>query len=157
MRFRVRVPAATRVTATAAATVAAVALALGGCSQTPAERLEEWYGSGGEDQIRKLNEDAGRVNEVSMRTIEVQGPACQDLLAQTAKAEKLDPIPDEAAQRYWKEALGGFRRGAGECADGAAKKDGSQVSRGIRGVQTEGLPKLVSTVSMIKAGLAAAK
>ncbi|MFB6581144.1 MULTISPECIES: hypothetical protein [unclassified Streptomyces] len=154
-----RVPAAPRATATAitTATVVAVALLLGGCSQTPAEQLEEWYGSGGEDQIKKLNEDAGRVNEVSMRTIDVQGPACQDLLAQTAKAEKLDPIPDEAAQRYWKEALGGFRRGAAECADGAAKKDESQVSRGIRGVQTEGLPKLVSTVSMIKAGLAAAK
>ncbi|WP_327737749.1 hypothetical protein OG749_32510 [Streptomyces nojiriensis] len=148
-----RVPAATRITS-AAVTVAAVALLLGGCSQTPAERLEEWYGSGGEEQIRKLNEDAGRVNEVSMRTIDVQGPACQDLLAQSAKAEKLDPIPDEAAQRYWKEALGGFRRGAGECADGAAKKDAGQVSRGIRGVQTEGLPKLVSTVSMIKASLA---
>ncbi|MFG2230002.1 hypothetical protein ACGFNX_08260 [Streptomyces sp. NPDC048723] len=147
-----RVPAATRVTA--GVSVAAVTLLLGGCSQTPAERLEEWYGSGGEAQIRKLNEDAGRVNEVSMRTIDVQGPACQDLLAQTAKAEKLDPIPDEAAQRYWKEALGGFRRGAGECADGAAKKDGSQVSRGIAAVQTEGLPKLVSTVSMIKAALA---
>ncbi|WP_314248729.1 hypothetical protein [Streptomyces sp. DSM 40907] len=147
-----RVPAATRVTA--AVSVAAVTLLLGGCSQTPAERLEEWYGSGGEAQIRKLNEDAGRVNEVSTRTIDVQGPACQDLLAQTAKAEKLDPIPDEAAQRYWKEALGGFRRGAGECADGAAKKDGGQVSRGITGVQTEGLPKLVSTVSMIKAALA---
>ncbi|WP_405788899.1 hypothetical protein [Streptomyces sp. NBC_01367] len=154
-----RVPAATRAaTATVTvAAVAAVALLLGGCSQTPAERLEEWYGSGGEDQIGKLNEDAGRVNEVSMRTLDVQGPACQDLLAQTAKAEKLDPIPDEAAQRYWKEALGGFRRGAAECADGAAKKEGSQVSRGIRVVQTEGLPKLVSTVSMIKAGLAAAK
>ncbi|MFJ6486364.1 MULTISPECIES: hypothetical protein [unclassified Streptomyces] len=149
-----RVPAATT-RATATATVAAVVLLLGGCSQTPAERLEEWYGSGGEEQIRKLTEDAGRVNEVSMRTIDVQGPACQDLLAQTAKAEKLDPIPDEAAQRHWKEALGGFRRGAAECADGAAKKDGSQVSRGIRAVQTEGLPKLVSTVSMIKAVLAA--
>ncbi|MFF4445846.1 hypothetical protein [Streptomyces sp. NPDC001502] len=153
MRFRVRVPAATRVTAVVTA-VAAVSLLLGGCSQTPAERLEEWYSSGGEARIRKLNEDAGRVNEVSMRTIDVQGPACQDLLAQTAKAEKLDPIPDEAAQRYWKEALGGFRRGAGECADGAAKKDGNQVSRGITAVQTEGLPKLVSTVTMIKAALA---
>lgn len=153
MRFRVRVPAATRVTVT----VAAVTLALGGCSQTPGERLEEWYGSGGEAQIRKLNEDAGRVNEVSMRTIDVQGPACRDLLAQTAKAEKLDPIPDEGAQRYWKEALGGFRRGAAECADGAAKNEEGQVSRGIRAVQTEGLPKLVSTVTLIKAGLAAAK
>ncbi|MFB7265430.1 hypothetical protein ACFCXH_25260 [Streptomyces nojiriensis] len=154
MRFRVRVPAATRVTVTITVTLAAVTLLLGGCSRAPAERLEEWYGSGGEEQIRKLNEDAGRVNEVSMRTIDVQGPACQDLLARTAEAEKLDPIPDEAAQRYWKEALGGFRRGAGECADGAAKKDGSQASRGITAVQTEGLPKLVSTVSMIKAGLA---
>ncbi|MGW3327868.1 hypothetical protein [Streptomyces virginiae] len=139
------------------ATVTAGTLMLGGCSLSPAERLEEWYSSGGEAQIRKLNEDAGRVNEVSMRTIDVQGPACQDLLAQTAKAEKLDPIPDEAAQRYWKEALGGFRRGAGECADGAAKKEEPQVSRGITVVQTEGLPKLVSTVSMIKAGLAATK
>lgn len=156
MRFRVRVPVATRV-AFAVATVAAGTLMLGGCSQSPAERLEEWYSSGGEAQIRKLNEDAGRVNEVSMRTIDVQGPACQDLLAQTTKAEKLDPIPDEAAQRYWKEALGGFRRGAGECADGAAKKEEAQVARGITAVQTEGLPKLVNTVSMIKAGLAAAK
>ncbi len=156
MRFRARVPEATRVAVVLIAVAAGMSV-LGGCSQTPAEKLEEWYSSGGEAQIRKLNEDAGRVNEVSMRTIDVQGPACQDLLAQTAKAEKLDPIPDEAAQRYWKEALGGFRRGAGECADGAAKKDGSQISRGIRGVQTEGLPKLVSTVSMIKAGLATAK
>ncbi|MFF4267997.1 hypothetical protein ACFY7Y_17805 [Streptomyces virginiae] len=156
MRFRVRVPVATRV-AFVAATVVAGASMLGGCSRSPADRLEEWYSSGGEAQIKKLNEDAGRVNEVSMRTIDVQGPACQDLLAQTAKAEKMDPIPDEAAQRYWKEALGGFRRGAGECADGAAKKEEIQVSRGIRVVQTEGLPKLVSTVSMIKAGLAAAK
>ncbi|MEV7559173.1 hypothetical protein [Streptomyces sp. NPDC089795] len=155
MRFRVRVAVATRVAVTGAVT--AVALSLGGCSQSPTERLEEWYSSEGEAQIRKLNEDAGRVNEVSMRTIDVQGPACQDLLAQTAKAEKLDPIPDEAAQRYWKEALGGFRRGAAECADGAAKSEGTQVSRGIRAVQTEGLPKLVSTVSMIKAGLAASK
>ncbi|MCX4716392.1 hypothetical protein ACFWB2_32785 [Streptomyces virginiae] len=156
MRFRVRVPVATRVAFVAVTVVAGTSM-LGGCSQSPADRLEEWYSSGGEAQIKKLNEDAGRVNEVSMRTIDVQGPACQDLLAQTAKAEKLDPIPDEAAQRYWKEALGGFRRGAGECADGAAKKEEIQVSRGIRVVQTEGLPKLVSTVSMIKAGLAAAK
>ncbi|MER6450191.1 hypothetical protein DEJ51_24815 [Streptomyces venezuelae] len=155
MRLRLRVPAATR--GTVIVTAAAVTLLLGGCSQTPAEQLEEWYASGGEAQIKKLTEDAGRVNEVSMRTIDVQGPACQDLLAQTAKAEKLDPIPDEAAQRYWKEALGGFRRGAAECADGAAKSEESQVSRGIRGVQTEGLPKLVSTVSMVKAGLAAGK
>ncbi|MGW7333317.1 hypothetical protein ACWGIU_32915 [Streptomyces sp. NPDC054840] len=148
-----RVPVATRVTVT----LAAVTLLLGGCSRSPAERLEDWYSSGGEAQIRKLNEDAGRVNEVSMRTIDVQGPACQDLLAQTAKAEKLDPIPDEAAQRFWKEALGGFRRGAAECADGAAKNEAGQVSRGIMAVQTEGLPKLVSTVTMLKARLAAAK
>ncbi|MGW6980847.1 hypothetical protein ACWGE1_15575 [Streptomyces sp. NPDC054932] len=154
MRFRVRVPVQTRVTASVSVSVCLAAVLLGGCSQTPAEKLEDWYGSGGEAQIRKLNEDAGRVNEVSMRTIDVQGPACQDLLARTAKAEKLDPIPHEAAQRYWKEALGGFRRGAAECADGAARKDESQVNRGIRVVQTEGLPKLVSTVSMIKAGLA---
>lgn len=126
MRFRVRVPAATRATATATVTVAAVALLLGGCSQTPAERLEEWYGSGGEDQIRKLNEDAGRVNEVSMRTLDVQGPACQDLLAQTAKAEKLDPIPDEAAQRYWKEALGGFRRGRPNAPTGPRRRTGAR-------------------------------
>ncbi|WP_327264766.1 hypothetical protein OG444_28005 [Streptomyces sp. NBC_01232] len=153
MRFRVRVP----VTVSVPVCVVAATVLLSGCSRTPAEQLEDWYGSGGEAQMRKLTEDAGRVNEVSMRTIDVQGPACQDLLAQTAKAEKLDPIPDEGVQRYWKEALGGFRRGAGECADGAAKNDESQVSRGIMAVQTEGLPKLVSTVSLLRARLASAK
>lgn len=107
MRFRVRVP----VTVSVPVCVVAATVLLSGCSRTPAEQLEDWYGSGGEAQMRKLTEDAGRVNEVSMRTIDVQGPACQDLLAQTAKAEKLDPIPDEGVQRYWKEALGGFRRG----------------------------------------------
>ncbi|MFJ2750882.1 hypothetical protein [Streptomyces sp. NPDC087297] len=153
MPLRVRVPVLTRVTVSVTA-LASAAVLLGGCSSTPAEQLEDWYRSGGESQIRKLTDDAGRVNEVSMRTIDVQGPACQDLLARTAKAEKLDPIPDEAVQRYWKEALGGFRRGAAECADGAAQNEASQVSRGIRTVQTEGLPKLVSTVTLLKAALA---
>lgn len=153
MPLRVRVPVPTRVTVSVTA-VASVAVLLGGCSSTPAEQLQDWYSSGGEARIRKLTEDAGRVNEVSMRTIDVQGPACQDLLAQTAKAEKLDPIPDDATQRYWKEALGGFRRGAAECADGAAKNEAGQVSRGITTVQTEGLPKLVSTVTLLKAALA---
>ncbi len=153
MPLRVRVPVLTRVTVCVTA-VASAAVLLGGCSSTPAEQLEDWYGSGGESQIRKLTDDAGRVNEVSMRTTDVQGPACQDLLAQTAEAEKLDPIPDEAVQRYWKEALGGFRRGAAECAGGAAKDEASQVSRGITTVQTEGLPKLVSAVTLLKAALA---
>ncbi|MFJ7590553.1 hypothetical protein ACIQZO_24830 [Streptomyces sp. NPDC097617] len=69
MRFHERVALLTRVTASATAATA-VAVLLGGCSGTPAEQLEDWYGSGGETQLKKLTEDAGRVNEVSMRTIE---------------------------------------------------------------------------------------
>lgn len=138
MRVRVRVPAATRVAAVV--TVTAVTLLLGGCSQSPAEQLEEWYGSGGEAQIRKLNEDAGWVNEVSMRTIDVQGPACQDLLAQTAKAEKLDPIPDEAAQRYWKEALGGFRRGRANAPTGPRRRTGARSPGASRGSRRKACP-----------------
>ncbi|WP_404955831.1 hypothetical protein [Streptomyces sp. 147326] len=147
LRVRVLAPAAVTVA------VAAVAALLAGCSRTPAEELEDWYSSGGESRIKKLNESAGRVNEVSMRTIDVQGPACQDLLKEVAAAEKLGPIPHEAAQGYWKESLDGFRRGTDECVAGAAKGDELQTSRGIVVVQTEGLRKLVSAVSMIRAGL----
>ncbi|MEU7603413.1 hypothetical protein [Streptomyces sp. NPDC041003] len=77
----------------------------------------------------------------------------QDLLKAVAAAEKLGPVPREAAQGYWKESLDGFRRGAEECVAGALKGDEVQASRGIVVVQTEGLRKLVSAVSMIRAGL----
>ncbi|MFJ3726589.1 hypothetical protein ACIPYQ_29055 [Streptomyces sp. NPDC090045] len=149
MPLPVRVLAPTAVTVA----VAAAAALLAGCSRTPAEELEDWYSSGGESRIEKLNESAGRVNDVSMRTIDVQGPACQDLLKAVAAAEKLGPVPREAAQGYWKESLDGFRRGAEECVAGASKGGELQTSRGIVVVQTEGLRKLVSAVSMIRAGL----
>ncbi|WP_327416768.1 hypothetical protein [Streptomyces sp. NBC_01233] len=135
LRARVLAPAAVVVAA------AAVAVLLAGCSQTPAEELEDWYSSGGESRIKQLNESVGRVDEVSMRTLDVQGPACQDLLKEVTAAERLGPIPREAAQGYGKESLDGFRRGTEECVAGAAKGDELQSRQaGERRVDDQGRP-----------------
>ncbi|MFE9633583.1 hypothetical protein [Streptomyces sp. NPDC006463] len=148
MRIRVLLHAGVTVTAV-------IAVLLTGCGSTPAEELEDWYSSGGEAQIRTLADDSARVNQVSMRTIDVQGTACQELLTHVAKAEKLDPVPDEVARSSWKKALAAFRHGSSECTVGAGKQDGIQVGRGIREVQTDGIPSLADTVSRIKAALKA--
>ncbi|MFB7468058.1 hypothetical protein ACFCZ1_31995 [Streptomyces sp. NPDC056224] len=129
---------------------AVIAVLLTGCGSHPAEDVEDWYSSGGEAQIKTLADDAARVNEVSMRTIDVQGTACQELLTHVANAEGLDPVPDELALNSWKKALTAFRHGSSECTAGAGGQDEPQVGRGIREVQTEGIPSLAATVSRIK-------
>ncbi|MGW1895082.1 hypothetical protein ACWCP6_33305 [Streptomyces sp. NPDC002004] len=130
--------------------VTTAAVLITGCGSTPAEDLKGWYSSGGSDQIRNLGDDAKKVNDLSMTTSDVLAPACQTLLAHVAAAKKHDPIPDKDTQSYWSKALASFTRGASDCTAGARKQDDSQVSQGVREIQTEGIPDLASTVSMIK-------
>ncbi|MFI8504133.1 hypothetical protein ACIGFK_37345 [Streptomyces sp. NPDC085524] len=139
---------------TAVTTAAVTGALLTGCGSTPAEELEDWWSGGGESRIKALTDTAGRVNEVSMRPMDTWGTACQELLAEVAKAKKLDTLPSDNARGFWKEALTAFEHGGSECADGAGEKDQPRASAGIREVQT-GISRLASTVSMIRNDLKA--
>ncbi|WP_406365090.1 hypothetical protein [Streptomyces sp. NBC_01546] len=147
MRSRVRL-------LTLATTAVATGLQLTGCSSTPAEELEDWWSSGGEGRIKALSDTSGRVNEVSMRPMDIWDTACQELLAEVAKAKKSDTLPSENARGFWTEALTAFEHGGNECVAGAGKKDEAQASAGIREVQ-KGISRLAAAVSMIKSDLEA--
>ncbi|MEE1752963.1 hypothetical protein [Streptomyces sp. SP18CS02] len=123
----------------AAHAIAAVVTALlaTGCGSSPAEEVEDWYSGGGEKQLRQMAEDAGRVNEVSTRTLDVIGTACQDLAKHAPAAETLEPIPDELAQENRAQALTALREGAAERTAGAAAKDESAAGRGVRTIQLD--------------------
>ncbi|MEU5537584.1 hypothetical protein [Streptomyces sp. NPDC020362] len=131
----------------------AVAVLLTGCSSTPAEDLKSWYTSGGEDEIKALSDDSSKINDLSMASSSVLAPACRELTTHVAAAEKDDPIPDKGAQSYWSKALASFKRGASDCTAGANKQDDVQASQGVREIQTEGIPDLMSTTSLIRSGL----
>ncbi|MFF3676098.1 hypothetical protein ACFYYS_19290 [Streptomyces sp. NPDC002120] len=150
MRSRVRFHTAT---ATATAAVAAVVL-LAGCGSGPREELEDWWSSGGEGRVKGLSDTSGRVNEVYGRPLDAYGPACQDLLTETAKARKLGAPPSENAQGFWKEALTAFEHGGGECVAGAGSNDQPRAGEGIREVQ-KGLSRLAAAVSLIRGDLQA--
>ncbi len=71
MRARIRVRRAVT-----GAVLAAVLPA--GCASTPAEKLEDWWGSGGDRSMKALSQTSGRVNEVNTRPMDVWGEACQE-------------------------------------------------------------------------------
>ncbi|MER6320020.1 hypothetical protein ABT237_40695 [Streptomyces sp. NPDC001581] len=133
--------------------VTAVVL-LAGCSSSPAEELEDWWSSGGDDRVKGLSDTSGRVGEVYGRPLDTYGPACQELLAEVAKAEKLGTPPSENAQGFWKEALTAFEHGGGECVAGAGQNDQPRAGEGVREVQ-KGLSRLAAAVSMIRGDLKA--
>ncbi|MFF9689363.1 hypothetical protein [Streptomyces sp. NPDC014623] len=137
MRFHVRL----------LATAAAGAL-LVGCSSTPAEDLEDWWSSGGESSIKALSDASGRVNEVSVRPMDVWSSACEELLTEVDEAKELGTLPSENARGFWEEALTAFEHGGDECVAGAGKNDEARASAGIREVQ-KGIGRLASTTSMI--------
>ncbi|MGP3690186.1 hypothetical protein ACTVZO_36745 [Streptomyces sp. IBSNAI002] len=145
MRVRIRL-------LTVAATAVAAGALLTGCSSTQAEKLEDWWSSGGERSMKALADTSGRVNEVSLRTTDVQRTACEELVAAVAKAKKLDPVPSDKAKDFWTEALTAFEHGGDECVTGAGKNDELQTGAGIREVQ-KGLSRLASAMAMIKSDL----
>ncbi|MFE2523967.1 hypothetical protein ACFXEL_07010 [Streptomyces sp. NPDC059382] len=147
MRIRVRL-------LTVATTAVATAMLLTGCGSTPAEDLEDWWSSGGESRVKALSDTSGQVNAVSMRPMDVWSTTCQELLAEVAKAKKLDTIPSENARGFWTEALTTFEHGGNECVAGAGAKDQPRASAGIREVQ-KGIGRLASAVSMIRGDLGA--
>ncbi|WP_437081086.1 hypothetical protein [Streptomyces sp. enrichment culture] len=125
---------------------------LTGCSSSPAEELEDWWSSGGESRMTGLRDTSQRVNEVSVRPMDIWGPACQDLLTEVAKAKKHGTPPSENAREFWAETLTAFERGGSECVVGAGKKDEPQASAGIREAQT-GISRLSATMRMIRVDL----
>lgn len=139
---------------TLALTFAATALLTAGCGSSPADDLQDWYASGGEKQIRRMADDAGRVNKLSMTTLGVLGPACQELAKDLPAAQALDPIPDKSAQRSWSAALGALDKGAADCVAGTAAGDESRAFRGVRAIQLDGLGSLAEVPALIRAGLA---
>ncbi|MFD5513480.1 hypothetical protein ACFWIB_37875 [Streptomyces sp. NPDC127051] len=70
-----------------------------------------------------LSDTAGRVDEVSLRPVDIWTTACQELLAEVAKAKKHGGPPSEDAH------------GGSECVAGAAIKNEAGASAGIREVQ----------------------
>lgn len=143
MRFRVRL-----------FTAVATALLLTSCSSTPREELEDWWSSEGDVRIKALSETSGRVNEVSMRPMDVWGTACQELLAEVTKAKNHGAVPSEKARGFWNDALTAFERGGGECVAGAGANDEPRASAGIREVQ-QGISRLASATAMIRSDLGA--
>ncbi|MBT2407625.1 MULTISPECIES: hypothetical protein [unclassified Streptomyces] len=131
------------------AAVVTVLLAAG-CSSSPAEEVGDWYSGGGEKQIKQMAEDAARVSEVSTRTLDVIGTACQDLAKHVPAAEALDPIPDKIAQMRWKRALTALREGASQCTAGAASKDEPMTGEGVRKIQIDGLHTLPDVTGRIR-------
>ncbi|WP_411104812.1 hypothetical protein [Streptomyces sp. cmx-4-9] len=129
---------------------AVTALLVAGCSSSPAESVEDWYADGGEKQIKQMAQDAGRVSEVSTRSLDVIGPACQDLADHVPAAEALDPIPDKVAQLRWERALTALREGADQCTAGVAAKDQPTTGEGVRKIQLDGLHTLPDVTSRIK-------
>ncbi|MFI5619490.1 hypothetical protein [Streptomyces sp. NPDC051567] len=138
-------------------TVAVTALLATACGSSPGEELGDWYTSGGEKQIKQMAQDAGRVSEVSMRTLDAIGTACQDLTGHLPAAEGFAPIPDETAQSAWSKALAALRAGAAECTAGAAAQDEVRAGAGVRTIQRDGLGVLPEVTSRIKAQLAREK
>ncbi|MGW7441468.1 hypothetical protein [Streptomyces sp. NPDC054849] len=143
MRFRVRL-----------FTAVATALLLTACTSTPREELEEWWSSEGDVRIKALSETSGRVNEVSMRPMDVWGTACQELLAEVAKAKNHGPVPSKKARGFWNDALTAFEHGGEECVAGAGANDEPRASAGIREVQ-QGISRLASATAMIRSDLGA--
>jgi hypothetical protein len=143
-----------RVRSFTVATTVTIAVLLTGCSSTPADELEDWWSSGGESQLRALGDTSSRVNDVSMRPMDIWGTACQELLTEVAKAKELGTPPSEDAQEFFTEALTAFEHGGRECVAGAGKRDQAQASAGIREVQT-GISRLASATSMIRKDLEA--
>ncbi|MFD7835303.1 hypothetical protein [Streptomyces sp. NPDC059761] len=125
---------------------------LAGCSATPAEKPEDWWSSGGDERIKALSDTAGRVNEVSLRPMDIWTTACQELLAEVAKAKKHGGPPSEDAHDFWKEALTAFDHGGSECVAGSAIKNEARATAGIREVQ-QGISRLASATSMIRKDL----
>ncbi|MEV0023257.1 hypothetical protein AB0H45_13700 [Streptomyces atroolivaceus] len=136
------------------ATAVAAGALLVGCSSTPAEELEDWWSSGGESSIKALSDTSGRVNEVSVRPMDVWSTACQELLTEVAEAKELDTLPSENARGFWEEALTAFEHGGEECVAGVGEDDQPRASEGIREVQ-KGIGRLASTTSMIAGDLKA--
>ncbi|MFH9467225.1 hypothetical protein ACH4LT_07990 [Streptomyces clavifer] len=130
------------------ATAVATGVLLVGCGSSPGDDLEGWYSSGGEKSIRALSDTSSRVNEVSVRPMDVWGAACKELLTEVGEAQELDAIPSENAKGFWKEALTAFEDGGNECVAGAGAGDQARASAGIREVQ-KGISRLASTTSMI--------
>ncbi|MFD7078885.1 hypothetical protein ACFWAK_02000 [Streptomyces sp. NPDC059918] len=129
-----------------------VAALLAGCASTPAEELKDWWDSGGDRSTKALSQTSGRVNEVSVRPMDVWGAACQELLAEVTKAKKLGTIPSDDARGFWNDALGAFEHGSRECVAGSGAKDEPRASEGIREVQ-KGISRLAAAVSLIRGDL----
>ncbi|MFJ8014908.1 hypothetical protein [Streptomyces sp. NPDC096339] len=139
---------------TAATITVATGVLLTGCGAGSSEDLEGWWSSGGEGRVKALADTSGRVNEVSMRPMDTWGAACQELLAEVAKAKKQGTPPSGNAEGFWTEALTSFENGGNECVDGAGRKDQPRASAGIREVQ-KGISRLASATSMIRSDLKA--
>ncbi|MFE2481518.1 hypothetical protein [Streptomyces sp. NPDC059389] len=120
------------------------------CEQFPCS--SRWWGSGGDRSMKALSQTSGRVNEVSVRPMDVWGEACQELLTEVAKAKKLGTIPSDDARSSWNDALGAFEHGAGECVAGTAAKDSPRASGGIREVR-KGIGRLAAAMSLIRGDL----
>lgn len=142
MRFRVRL-------LNVATATLATGVLLVGCSSTPAEELEDWWSSGGEDGTKALSDSSSQVNHASMQPMEAKGAACQELLTAVAEAKKAGTPPSENAKDFWAEALTAFEHGGNECVNGVGKQDEPQTNAGIREVQG-GLSRMASAVSMIR-------
>ncbi|MFJ9344641.1 hypothetical protein ACIRP0_36000 [Streptomyces sp. NPDC101733] len=130
-------------------TLAAAGALLVGCSSTPAEKLQDWWSSGGDDRVKTLSDTSGRVNTASVQTMDDKGAACQELLTAVAKAKKLGTPPTQKGRDFWADAMTAFEHGGNECVTGVGKKDEPQTNEGIREVQ-RGLSSLAAAVSMIR-------
>ncbi|MFJ3439015.1 hypothetical protein ACIPMU_36460 [Streptomyces cyaneofuscatus] len=125
-----------------------------GCSSTPAEELEDWWSSGGDDRVKALSDTSSNVNTASMQVMDDKRTACQQLLAAVAEAEKYGTPPSEKAKGFWAEALTDFEHGSNECVAGVGQKDEPRTNEGIREVQ-RAIGILASAVSMIRIDLEA--
>ncbi|MCX4784342.1 hypothetical protein [Streptomyces sp. NBC_01264] len=147
MRFGVRL-------LTVATATVATGVLLVGCSSSPAEELEDWWSSGGDDSVKALSDSSSQVNTASMQVMDDKRTACQELLAAVAKAKKYGTPPSEKAKGFWAEALTDFEQGSKACVAGVDQKDEPQTNEGIREVQ-RAIGILASAVSMIRSDLEA--
>ncbi|GAA3487599.1 hypothetical protein [Streptomyces cremeus] len=147
MRFGVRL-------LTVATAAVATGVLLVGCSSTPAEELEDWWSSGGDDRVKALSDSSSHVNTASMQVMDDKRTACQELLAAVTEAKKYGTPPSEKAKGFWAEALTDFEHGSNACVAGVDQKDEPRTNEGIREVQ-RAIGILASAVSMIKSDLKA--
>ncbi|MFZ3469332.1 hypothetical protein ACODT3_30395 [Streptomyces sp. 4.24] len=139
---------------TAATATVATGVLLVGCSSTPAEELEDWWSSGGDERVKSLSDSSSHVNTASMQVMDDKRTACQELLTAVAKAKKFGAPPSEKAKGFWAEALTDFEHGGNECVTGVDDKDEPRTNEGVREVQ-RAIGILASAVSMIRSDMQA--